>query len=151
MRSFLLRVIAAGCVASMAAGWLAVGAADAYATIGVCQQDLQKDKIDCSFSNPDGIKGVFISLNAPSGIKLVVDDTYDCETPVLVEWKDLRPTHDFEVEACPLDPAVPEPGLLPLAPPSEPREPIEDFELEVQVPAQKVDPRLLVVADQQDF
>ena len=114
MKGFGIRGLAGGVVAMFAAAVLAPGAVDAWPTLGVCQYDAVTNVTSCSYSNPDGIKSVFISLDTDDGIVVVVNETYDCESPVFVQWENLGPAHHYEVVACPPDPAVPEPDPLPV-------------------------------------
>jgi hypothetical protein len=125
MNGLAMKGLAGGLVALVAAAGIAVGGAGAWPTLGVCQYDAESNMTSCSFSNPDGIKSVFISMDTDDGIVVVVNETYDCETPVFVQYERLGPAHHYEVEACPPDPAVPDPedpplGSLPV-PPEPPR------------------------------
>jgi hypothetical protein len=114
MKAFGIKGLVVGLAAMFAASFLAPGAADAWPTLGVCQYDAVTNMESCSYSNPDGIKSVFISLDTEDGIVVVVNETYDCETPVFVQWENLGPAHHYEVVACPPDPAVPDPDPLPV-------------------------------------
>ena len=114
MKNLIIRGLASSLVAMVAASVMTVGAANAYPTIGVCQYDAVTNITNCSYSNPDGIKSVFISLSTDEGIVVVVNETYDCESPVFVQWENLGPTHHYEVEACPPDPATPDPDPFPI-------------------------------------
>jgi hypothetical protein len=127
MKGLVIKGIAIGLAALVAASVMAAGPASAYPTLGVCQYDAKANLNSCSYSNPDGIKSVFISLATDDGIVVVVNETYDCESPVFVQWENLGPTHHYEVEACPPDPAVPDPEPLPVGTLPEPPEPPRGF------------------------
>lgn len=127
MKGIAIKTIAASLVALVGASFIAVGSAGAYPTLGVCQYDAQTNMNNCSFSNPDGIQSVFISVTTDEGIEVMVNESYDCESPVFVEWENLGPTYHFDVEACPPDPAVPDPDPLPLGTRPEPPPPIGDL------------------------
>jgi hypothetical protein len=125
MKGLFTRGLVGGLAVVAAASAFMVGPANAWPTLGVCQYVAETNMNECSYINPDGIKSVFISLDTDDGILVVVNETYDCETPVFVEWENLGPTHHYEVEACPPDPAVPDPDPLPVGiyvePPMPPR------------------------------
>ncbi len=98
MKVILLRGFTASLVAMIGA-LVAVGTASDAPTIGICQNDEAANMIHCAFYNPNGIQSVFITLDTDDGLYVAVNETYDCESPVLVEWEKLGLTHHFEVVA----------------------------------------------------
>ena len=105
MNGKLISGLLGSALVASAAFWSGGGQADAADTIGLCAQTAEATS--CTYYNANGIKSAFVSVDTPEGVLVVVNEVYDCESPIsFTVPADLGPTHHWEVEACPPDVGV---------------------------------------------